>query len=323
MKKILITGANGFVGSYLAQFLSLQGYEVTALVRHTAKCELLPANVRLIRTDYCAYDLIKAFIGQDVIIHTAATVRARKWDDYYDINVSLTEKMIEAYHQSEDPTHFIFMSSQAAAGMAQTGQQKHEDDPCTPISDYGRSKLLAEQKIRELCTKPWTIVRPASVYGPGDKDFLIFFKTVKNHFSLHIGNPNKNISLIYVNELAEFIQRVMESKESHNQIFFASDGHTYKQDDFVNGLEHVIPTWTLEVHIPDLILYPAAAFSEIGGFITKKAPVLNWQKKDELLGKNWVVSIEKAKNLLGFDPEPNLISNLQNTYKWYKQKGWL
>ena len=73
----------------------------------------------------------------------------------------------------------------------------------------------------------------------------------------------------------------------------------------------------------DILLVPAAALSEIGGYITKKAPILNWQKKDEIMGKNWVVSIDKAKSLLGFDPKPNLVSNLQETYRWYKSKGWL
>lgn len=321
--KILITGANGFVGSYAAGYLHDMGHEVSALVRHTAQCGLIPPHIHQIRTDYSPENLAEALSGHEIIIHTAATVRARSWDEYRRVNVELTRKLTDAFNACSDTKHFIFLSSQAAAGMAETGMEKHEDDPCNPITDYGRSKRLAEHEIMKSCMKPWTIIRPSSVYGPGDKDFLLFFQAVQNHVSVHIGNPEKRISLLYVRELAELLNLVIMNQASYQQIFFASDGEIYKQDNFIDTLQQVIPSWTLQLHLPDLLLYPFAAFSELGGFLRRKAPVLNWQKKDEILGSNWVVSIDKAKSLLGFQPVPKLTANLRETYSWYKAKGWL
>ncbi len=323
MKRILITGANGFVGSYLTQYLQEQGYSVTAMVRNSANCKLLFPHIQQIKTDYSQEDLNTAFSGQDIIIHCAALVRARNWNEYYQANVELTKKVMYAYQLNETNSQLVMLSSQAAAGMAAPCQAKKETDPCNPITDYGRSKRIAEHLLIDGCLKPWTIIRPASVYGPGDKDFLSFFQAIQKHLSVNLGKPDKRISFVYVRELADLISKVLEAKASHYQIFFASDGKTYNQSDFVDALHKVIPTWTLQLQLPDSLLIPIAALSEMGGFLTKKAPVLNWQKKDEITGKNWVVSNEKAKSLLGFKPKPNMVNNLKETYEWYQDKGWL
>jgi nucleoside-diphosphate-sugar epimerase len=323
LKRILITGANGFVGSYLSRFLQKAGYEVTALVCPTADCALLHPETKSLKCDFEHSQLQEILASQDVIIHCAALVRALCWDDYYQANVALTAQLLALYNQLAKPAHFIYLSSQAAAGMAAPGQLKTETDACLPITDYGRSKRLAEHHIMQHSKKPWSIIRPTSVYGPGDKDFLLYFKLVNRHLALTVGPDKKQLSFIYVEELANLIQRVIETPQAQNEIFFAADGKTYRHADLVHALQQAIPNWSISFRIPDTCMKPVALVAEINGRIRKKPPVLSLQKSREIAGENWTVSIAKATRILGFKPQPDLERHICETLHWYRAKGLL
>jgi nucleoside-diphosphate-sugar epimerase len=206
--RIVITGANGFVGSNLTRYLMNAGHEVTALVRKTAGVKLLPIKSRIVEVDYCDTESIKAAIAnQDIVIHTAALTRATSWQQMKECNLGITEHIIEAVNASDSIKQLIFLSSQAAAGMGDRHKPKTEEDLPKPITWYGKSKLLAEEAIKNRLLKEYTIIRPVSVYGPGDKDFLQTFKMMKNHISVSLGIKDKYISLIYIDELILFISK--------------------------------------------------------------------------------------------------------------------
>lgn len=322
--KIAVTGANGFVGSNLTRYLMKQGHNVTALVRNTANVSLLPVKANIREIDYTSATSIKeTFNGQEIIIHNAALTRAESWEEMKTGNVDLTQRLVEAVNQTDSVKQFIFMSSQAAAGMGVKDRPKTEEDKPQPLTWYGKSKLMAEEIIQSQCNKDWTIVRPVSVYGPGDKDFLQTFKLMKNHLSVSLGIKDKFISLIYIDELCLFISKCLGNPKAAGQVFFASDGATYTHKMFSDAMQNAVHTYSFHFNLPDGFVLAGAAMGELWNRFHPKASVLNLQKFRELSGRYWTVSIDKAGKLLGYKPKPNLTHHLHTTWIWYKEQGWL
>ncbi len=322
--KIAITGANGFVGSNLTRFLMKQGHEVTALVRKTANVKLLPVRSRIAELDYNEpTSLQAAFDGPEIVIHCAALTRADNWQEMKEANVSITEKVVAAVNESETVRQFIFLSSQAAAGMSEKNRPKTEEDLPAPVTWYGKSKLLAEEVVRNRLSQGWTIIRPVSVYGPGDSDFLETFRLLKNHLSVSLGLRDKYINLIYIDELTHFIGLCLDNPAALHQVFFASDGQTYTHRQFAEALQSAVHTFSFHVAVPDALVFYAAAIGELRNNFLPKSSILNLQKFKDLTGRYWTVSIEKAQRLLDYQPQPNLIQNLHKTWLWYKEQGWL
>ena len=116
MKNILITGANGFVGSNLVKLLYKENYSVKALVRKNSNTELLPDTVKVIRIDYKDKNQLERNIAQSqVVIHIAARTRAKNWAQFKKANIDLTANLVEIVNKTKSVKQFIFISSLAAA----------------------------------------------------------------------------------------------------------------------------------------------------------------------------------------------------------------
>ncbi len=325
MKKIVITGSNGFVGSSLARNFFEQRFDVTCLVRFGSNTELIPKECKIYRMNYNnTAEMLEIIEGSDILIHNAASTRAMNWKQFKKVNIDLTEKMLNICNNTKSLKQFVFISSQAAAGPAKDEKHpKKESNRCFPVTMYGKSKLLAENLIKKKSEKQWTIIRPASVYGPGDKDFLQYFKLIKKHLALHIGFKDKYMNLIYIDDLVEMIAKTLGNKKAYNQIFFASDGKTYTLKKFVKSLSLALNTYSITINIPEFMLYPIALTGDIFSIFNKRPSLINREKIKELKTNFWLVNNDKAKNLLGFKSKGNIEHHLETTYKWYKEKGWI
>lgn len=323
-KKALVTGANGFVGSNLVRALLKKGYKVTCMVRRTSNLsslENLPVSFKY--ADYYSLSSLQdACKEQDIVFHVAAKVREVNEKRYFDANVEVTGNLLEAINGS-NTEKFIFLSTQAAAGPADGLSPKTETCPCNPVSYYGKSKLEAEKVVREECPVPWVIIRPSSVYGPYDKDFLKYFKLVNKHIAPLAGFKKKYFSLIYVEDLVQMIILTAESERANNEIFFAGDGNVYLLEDFISAIEEVMQKKAMTLHIPFFLSYLLAAFNECMKFFTKKQATINLQKVKEMRKCYWLCSTEKAKEILNYKPHYSLQEGVKKTYQWYKEHQWL
>lgn len=321
MKKIAITGANGFVGSHLVRQLASE-YDVICLVRKGSNLDLLPEGANILRIDYNKLDSISKVLSKcDILIHAAALTRAKNWQTFQKINIDLTQKLLEL---SGNLQQFIFISSQAVAGPAlNKAKPLRETDDCNPISMYGRSKLLAEEIIRNEAEIPFTIIRPVSVFGPGDKDFLQYFKMIKKRIAPQIGFTAKCYNFIYVEDLVELIKRTILNEKAFNEIFFAASSSNYSMSQFIKSIESAMHRKALHPRIPHVVLYPVAAVAEFLNRFSSRPPLINREKIKEFQQKNWIVNPEKAKKLLAFEVKSDLTAQMKETYNWYREKGWL
>ena len=313
-KKILITGANGFIGSNLSNYLLNKGYKVTCIVRENAKIDLLNKNLDICFCDYNNKDMLNDHISKhNVIIHMAGLTKANSFNHLYNTNVLLTEDIVDIVNNSTFVDRFIFISSQAAVGPSVNNTPKNITDKQNPISWYGISKYLAEKQVLK-CNKDTTIIRPASVYGEADKDFLSYFRLVNYNIAL-IPASTKYISLIYINDLIKIIENHLEFK---NSLVHASDTEIYTIEEFVTILSSVMNKKCLLIKIKDEHLKMFAKFQEFIYGYSDKTCLLNEQKALELSQQSWLL-----KSTETFISKSNLYENLMRTYTWYKKNNYL
>jgi len=177
-KRVLITGASGFLGYHLVEEALQNDLEVYVAVRKSSNIAHLKDLD--IQYTYPAFDDPSALEkelktrGYDYIIHAAGVTKARSAREYKTINTDYTYNLAAAA-VSAGIKGFVFISSLAAMGPLNTltGVITEETKP-HPVTAYGKSKLLAEEKLKSITSLNYTILRPTAIYGPRDKDIFIF-----------------------------------------------------------------------------------------------------------------------------------------------------
>ncbi len=322
--KIAVTGANGFVGSNLVKHLSYAGHKVIVLVRDQANTALLPPDSDIRIIDYSDINsLMMTLNGVDIIIHNAGKTRALSYSQMYEANVNMTRRIIDTINGMPSIKRFVFISSQAVSGPSLDMIPKREEDPPQPLSNYGKTKYKAEELIRRHCRTPWTIIRPVSVFGEGDHDFLPLFRMAQRGLKIQVGFRKRYVNLIYIGQLCRFVEPAILDPKTVNQVLFASDGKTYCYDDIQDWIEQITGRKGLRVIVPETVIKLAAKISDAIGKLRNEALLLNGQKVKEMLAPAWLCSIDKAKDLIGWDPETDIKGQLQRTYLWYKEQNWL
>jgi len=213
-RRILVTGASGFIGSNLARWLAESGHDVTCLLRPTSSdraLEGVPAS--LVRGQLSDYEsMIAAVRGTEVVFHAAGCLWTPRFSDFYRVNREGTRSLLRACSQTDRPPVVVFVSSIAAAGASPPDRPRVESDPPTPVSHYGRSKLAAELIAREFAhAVPVTVVRPPIVLGEGDRSGLAMFKAIAR-FGRHFvpGRKPQRYSIVHVRDLTEALALAAE-----------------------------------------------------------------------------------------------------------------
>jgi dihydroflavonol-4-reductase len=325
--RVLVTGANGFVGSHLAEALLARGYRVRCMVRRSSDLRF----IRDLPVEWAYADvqdataLRQACSGVDAVCHCAALTRALDEETFLRVNAGGTAALAQAcLDASPGLDRFLFISSHAAAGPSRSADDLlDESQPPRPVTWYGKSKWAAEQALRALGDRlPWTIVRPAAVFGPRDRDFFSYFELVKRGLSLRLGRDERWVSLIYVHDLVDLILLALESEGAVGQTYFGAGApHTY--DQLSAAIAQALGKHPLHVTLPEAILTPIAWVSKIQGRLTGKPALLNDQRVIDMRQLYWLCSSEKAQRELGFAARTDFETAVKETADWYLAHNWL
>lgn len=326
-RKVLVTGATGFVGSHLVDQLIERGTSVRCLVRRSSKLRYLQhPRIELAygglddSTDWEA-----ALAGIDTVYHVAGTTFARRAKDYFTVNHQGTEAILaEVLKRRDQIRKFVHISSLAAVGPGPNGKPVDEETVPAPITPYGRSKLLGEEAVHAVSDLlPVTIVRPPAVYGPRDYGIFEFFKAVKGGMFPMIGRKDKRVSLVHVRDLADGIILAGESEASAGRTYFISSDDDYSMLAVADLIAALMRKRLRSFTIPRSVAYGVAVAAEAAAALMRKPPVINRDKVTDLSQVSWTCSIERAQNELGYNPRVPLEEGLRETLEWYKSEGWL
>jgi nucleoside-diphosphate-sugar epimerase len=328
-KKVLITGSNGFVGSYIVEEALKQNFAVYAGVRKTSNLKYLTDP----RINFLYYNLdnesnLREQLRShnfDYIILNAGITNALDRETYFKINSGYTRKFCKILIEEEViPEKLIFISSLASYGPAENQIRQVLDSESTPhpATWYGESKLQAEQFIESYHQIPSLIFRPTAVFGPRDMDMVSVYKTIQSGLEAKIGYGIQDQSFIYVKDLANLIVNSL-SANAKNKGYFVSDGVVYPGHTLYDILKRILNKKTFKLTIPVPLMKGIAAISEGVGRLRGQTPLLNRNKVKEYFARSFAVDIQDLKKDFNFAPQYDLESGLEETIEWCKQQKLL
>jgi nucleoside-diphosphate-sugar epimerase len=325
--KVLLTGASGFVGSHILDSLRNHKVDTAVLLRSTSSTSFLGPHLpgmELRRGSVTDPDTLrKATAGVTHVIHCAGCTKALRVSEYYEANQQGTRNLVEALNaQRTGIERLIHISSLAVSGPATAENPAKEDTPPRPVSEYGRSKLAAEQEVRQRFQAPFTILRPPAVYGPRDRGFLSMFKAVKNHL-LPWPNKVQALSLVYAKDLAETVVACLERPSAAGQTYFVASPEIVTGRSIAQQIAAQMNRWTVPFPIPTPVLWAVCLLEQIVSQLTRRARLLNLQKYAELRAAGWVCSPAKLKLETGLACETTLKQGVTETLDWYRREHWL
>jgi nucleoside-diphosphate-sugar epimerase len=327
-KKVLITGASGFVGFHLineALNLDLDVYAAVRPKSDLAHLEDLP--IHYVQLNYASIDELVRVLNDtqfDYIIHAAGITKAKTEAVYNQVNAQYTKNLALAAQQLIKPVEkFVFVSSLAAIGPLSLLNRQIEDDTLAhPVTSYGKSKMLAESYLKEMPDLPLVVIRPTAVYGPREKDLLILFKSINKGIEPYIGSFKQQFSFVYVKDLAQVILKALFVDTNH-KVYNVSDGQVYNRYALANMTKALLNKRTLKFHLPVVTVSALAALMDRVYKYKKDTPTLNKEKMAELTAVNWACNIESMQDDFGFQPQYDLKRGLTETLSWYKINNWL
>lgn len=326
--RVLLTGANGFVGSHILDELCQRGIETAILLRSTSSTAMISQRLNQVEIVRGSLDdlssLQKAVEKATHIIHCAGLVRALNPSEFFKVNCEGTKNLVSAVNSAgKNVERFVHFSSLAASGPSSPQQPRREEDEPSPISYYGESKLAGEKVVIGECKVNYTILRPPAVYGPRDGEFLRLFKAVKNHILPMFGGGKQPLSLVYVKDLASIAVETLFASAATGKIYFVASPEFTTALGIAETIKEVMNVWTVPLCLPVQGLYPVCLCQEIVSKITKKPSVLDRQKYKELSAPAWTCDVSKIRNELGLICKTSLKQGVEQTLQWYYSERWL
>jgi nucleoside-diphosphate-sugar epimerase len=318
-RPVLVTGANGFIGSHLVDHLVARGRSVRAMVRTfrpDPRVETVVADLRL------ASSLPPVVEDIHTVYHVAGSTVQRNERDYSRVNAEGARSLIRACRKT-GVRRFVLVSSMAAGGPAREGRPVRETDAPRPVSEYGRSKLEGERlTFDEAGPIEVTAVRPSVVYGPRDPNTLEFFRMVESGF-LPTFSPAKYISIIHVRDLVRGIVLAGESPASPGHILNLANPSAPSFLRVLELMAECVGATPRHIPVPSALLRLAGGILDaVGRGLSLKIRPLK-DKVRELLQDLWVVDTNRAERRLGFTARIPLPEGLVETVADYRRRGWL
>lgn len=330
-KSILITGASGFIGSFIVERALSRGLEVWAAVRPTSSRRYLTdGRIRFINLDLGDKAKLKDQLrGRtfNYVVHAAGVTKCADSRDFHRVNTVGTLNLAEAITEQDAALErFVFVSSLSVMGAVREQRPYTEitaDDEPQPNTAYGRSKLEAERGLRAMKGLPLTVLRPTGVYGPRERDYFLMAQSISRHTDFSVGYKPQDITFIYVKDLVQTIFLALNHEPSP-QPYLLSDGHVYSSRTFSDLLHSELGRpWLVRIKAPLWLLRIVTTVGELYGRVTGRVTALNRDKYNILRQRNWRCDISPAQRDLGFTPEYDLQRGVKETIKWYKENEWL
>jgi nucleoside-diphosphate-sugar epimerase len=331
MSKILITGAAGFVGSHLVEYLLSQGVkrkDLRLFIKKRESLKNLPdVDFDIIESDVRNKNAVKKAVEDvDVIYHLAAITvfDGKTYEDYKVVNVDGTQNLIDAVKNNRIKK-FVFFSSIAVFGLpAYVGEiiNWNENQPKRYAEDYGKSKYEGERRILKAHEEhgfPYVIIRPTTVYGPRDKlNLFELYKAIKGHYFFFIGDGKNKMDYVFVRDLVRGARQAELSKIKAAD-YILGGGKPISFKNVVKFVSKSIDVPVPNIHIPKQLGLGASYMIEsMGRFIGIRFPLFPTRVK--VMTTHCYFDISKAKKEISYNPSTSFKEGTQITGKWFLER---
>ncbi|WP_435548190.1 UDP-glucose 4-epimerase family protein [Desulfobacterium sp. N47] len=314
MQKVLVTGANGFVGKVLCKEMVVKGWNVCTSVRSLSN-DLLPEEVGIIETGSIGpeTDWTEALENVEAVVHLAGRVHVVKdlsYDPasgYMNVNAAGTEKLARCAATSGIRL-FIFISTVKVNGEGKIAPYTEEDMP--ELKDpYGLSKWEAEKKLKTIAEETGmniVIIRAPLIYGPEVKaNFFSLLKAVDMGIPFPFAGINNRRSMIYIKNLADLIMHCLAYFKAGFKTYLVSDGKDVSTPDLIRNIAKSLGKPTRLFYLPPFML-------KLGGLLVGKSYAV------ERLVSSLYVDSSKIREELKWKPPFTFEQGIEETAKWYK-----
>jgi nucleoside-diphosphate-sugar epimerase len=314
---LLVTGANGFIGSGLCKKVLDMGGYVRGTVRPSPCRNILPSGVDVVPVEEIGplTDWSNVMSGVDTVVHLAARVHvinpvaAHVSDTYRSLNVAGTERLARMAAAS-GIRRLIYMSTVKVNGQGKSSPYTEKDNP-KPVDPYAVSKWEAEKVLHEIAGETGlevVVLRPPLVYGPGVKaNFLELIKTVDKGIPLPLASVNNQRSFIYLENLVDAVIICIKHPKAAGQTYFVSDGENVSTPELIRRISSAL------ARPVRLFPFPPGTL-KMAGIITGKSAAM-----DRLLG-SLTVDCSKICHELDWQAPFSMEQGLKETAKWYIKK---
>jgi len=327
MRRVLVTGASGFIGGHIVHALHARGIGVRCLVRRSSRLDfIIPLAPELALGDVTQPETLEAALENvDGVVHCAGLTRACDRAAYFRINEGGTRNLFAACKaRAAHIAKIVHIGSLAAFGPSNEGTPIAESSAPRPISDYGESKLAghyaAEAGMAEL---PVCIIAPPAVYGPYDDAFLVYFRFAAHGIVPVIGRNPRYLSLIYVQDLAEAAVDALIDDRTAGKVYLVDDGIIQSWTSLADTIGRAMKRAARHIYVPVAALRCVGAIGDLRARVTGKAPLIHSQKIRDFLQKAWTCSSQRIRDDLGFRPQHTLERGIEETLCWYRANGRL
>ena len=320
-KKILVTGAGGFIGYHLGNYLGDQGFEVIGLDLHYPAQVVGDGGPRFLAVtgDFREKERMEELLrGVDVVFHLASAHLqvSLKESEYWDINVHSLPALLELARRS-GVQRFVHCSSVGTFGNL-SQWPANEESLCRPQSIYGETKLAGEDAVLKFYERtgfPVVIIRPAWVYGPGCPRTRKLYRALAKRRFLMIGKGENMRHPIFISDMLAAFALAMKSEGAIGELLIIAGAKAITTREMVDAFCRVFKLPRPLMQIPySFGLALARQFESVSGWLKKEPPFS--RRSLEFFDTNNAFDITKARQLLGFEPKVNFDSGLKASESW-------
>ena len=329
-KKLLIVGAGGFIGGFIASEALRRGYKTWVAVREsTSRRYLTDPALNFVVVDYDSPESITEALGAalpegekwDYVIYNLGATKCLNFLDFKHINFEILRDTVNALKAlGKVPEKFLYMSSLSALGPGNEVNYTPIDGHGVPEPNtaYGLSKVQSENFLEFMAGIPYVIFRPTGVYGPHEQDYLMMVKSIDSGFDFAVGYRRQMLTFIYVEDLVEAMFQALESAAAVNRKYIISEDAAYTQKEFRTIVaEELGKKFVIPVVLPLWAVWIASCVAERWGKLRLKPSTLNTDKYKIMKQRNWTCDISDAKRDFGFAPKFSLRDGIRATVKAY------
>lgn len=333
-KKVLVTGAEGFVGQHLCRYLIDNGYLVRGIHHESRPLYFISKDeIEWVNADLCDHESLNNVADSiDCIIHLAAIPRndlSKTWDDFRAVNIEGTRALLNEAQRAKIK-RFVFISSVEAAGYGDGINPRTEKDVPRPDNNYGKSKLEAEKTVfGDNWPFERTVIRLPMIYGPGTLIVVPkLFGMVRKGFYPFIGTGKALMEFCYVENAVKAISLAMERDDLKNDLFYISDTRSYTIKEVIDSIAKAMNRRYLPLHIPAKLAYTVAFGFEIFARLFPFPPVVSPYSRKPFFTRETVkwttsninyISTEKFRAAVDFRPPFTIDQGCLATVKWLEQ----